>query len=279
MIKLQDSPWFQQGLAGLEKEDSYSALMGFDGAIVREIQIGQMKNALILLEKSVTLLLQKNWFHETRSLIESFSRTIKRYGETEFATEGLISLGFAIIDISFDNAMHILKQVTNLDRKNEKHLHLQIGERLAVISQEKRSSDKRIMVEAGKNLVLAREYARGNELFENFLKDPLPTLFPMVLAYLALGHLIEDDNKSATEILNTHRKNKELQTVIRENEVARAYFDFNIEVFSSLRASDGIRYNSAKKAFLRVVGTSDPIMMLYIKELQTKFPSVPSPFF
>ena len=46
VVKLVESSWFQQGLSGIEKGDSYSALMGFDGAIVREIQTGQKKNAL-----------------------------------------------------------------------------------------------------------------------------------------------------------------------------------------------------------------------------------------
>ncbi|MFX0116149.1 MAG: hypothetical protein ACFFB3_16485 [Candidatus Hodarchaeota archaeon] len=276
---MEDNSWVRLGLAGIEKKDPYTALMGFDGALTREIQATNLQNALHLLEKFVNLLLENSWHHEAKSLIESFSKSVKRLGDNKSAAEGLFTLGSHLVNDSIDLAIYIFDLAAGLDRKNEQIMRSRTGEMLLQISNGNMSLQKQLLFEAARNLVLAKDFTRGSKIYENLLDDPSSQSLPALLAYAVLGRLVEKDIQGAADLINKYRKKKEFSASIRENERERAYFDFIVESLSALRSGDGFRYSSTKKTFLQVAGNLDSVMMTYIKELQKHLPLVPSGFF
>lgn len=279
LISMEDSSWFRLGMAGIEKQDSYTALMGFDGALVRALQTSSVDQALQLLDKFTTLLLDNSWLHEAKSLVDSFLKGAKRLEDQSSAVEGLFTLGSRIIRESTDLAIYIFDLAAGLDRKNGSGLRLRAGELLLRLSSEDELGKKRLFSEAARNLILAREFTRGSKIYEDLLDDSSSPSLPQLLAYAALGRLVENDIQGAAALINQHRKKKEFVAAIREDERKRAYFDFTVESLSALRSSDAIRYNSTKKAFLQAAGNLDPVMMSYIKEIQGHLPPIPSSLF
>ncbi|MHA2231908.1 MAG: hypothetical protein ACXAB4_05400 [Candidatus Hodarchaeales archaeon] len=276
---MEDSSWFRLGMAGIEKKDSYTALMGFDGAVVRALQTSSVNQALQLLNKFTTLLLDNSWLHEAKSLIDSFSKGVKRLEDQSLAAEGLFTLGSQIIRESIDLAIYIFDLAAGLDRKNESGQRIRAGKLLLHLSNENEPEQKRLFSEAARNLILARDFTGGSKIYEDLLGDSSSSSLPQLLAYAALGRLVENDIQGAAALINQHRKKKEFVAAIRENERKRAYFEFTVESLSALRSGDAFRYNSIKKAFLQVAGNMDSVMMSYIKEIQGRLPSVPSSLF
>ncbi|MHA2370260.1 MAG: hypothetical protein ACXADX_15710 [Candidatus Hodarchaeales archaeon] len=276
---MEENSWYRLGMAGIEKEDPYTALMGFDGAIVRKLQASNLSDALQLLEKFVGLLLEKTWFHEAKSLVESFAKGVKKSGVNKTAAEGLFTLGSHFIKESLDLSVLAFDLAAGLDRQSELPIRSRAGGLLLQISSENGEEQNLLLSEAAKNLILAQEFERGTEIYEKLLNEPEPQSLPQLLAYAALGRLIEKDIEGAAALINKHRKKKELAGPIRKDKRDRAYFDFTVESISALRSGDAFRYNTIKKAFLQVAGNTDSVMMAYIRKIQEYFPPVPSGLF
>lgn len=278
-IKMEESSWFRLGMAGIEKEDPYTALMGFDGAVVRKLQTSNLNDALQLLERFVGLFLEKTWFHESKSLMESFAKGAKKFGANEAAAEGLLTLGSHFIKESLALAIIAFDLAAGLDRQSELSIRSRVGGLLLQISSENEEEQSLLLSEAAKNLILAQEFERGTEIYEKLLNEPVPQSLPRLLAYTALGRLIEKDIEGAAALINIHRKKKELAVAIRKDKREQAYFDFTVESLSALRSGDAFRYNTIKKAFLQVAGNTDSVMMAYIKKIREHFPPAPSGLF
>ncbi|MFW9917227.1 MAG: hypothetical protein ACFFGZ_16605 [Candidatus Thorarchaeota archaeon] len=276
---MEESSWFRLGMTGLEKEDPYTALMGFDGAVARKLQTSNLNDALQLLERFVGLLIEKTWLHEAKSLVESFAKGAKKSGADKVAAEGLFALGGHIIKESLAISVLAFDLAAGLDRQSELSIRSRAGGLLLQISCEDEEEQGLLLSEAAKNLILAQEFERGTGIYEKLLNEPAPQLLPQLLAYAALGRLIKKDIEGAAALINKHRKKKELMDPIRKDKRDRAYFDFTVESISALRSGDAFRYNAIKKAFLQVAGNTDSVMMAYIKKIQEYFPPVPSGFF
>jgi hypothetical protein len=276
---MEENSWFRLGMAGIEKEDPYTALMGFDGAVVRKLQASNLNDALQLLERFLGLLLEKTWFHEAKSLVESFVKGVKKSGNSKVAAEGLFTLGGRLIKDSLALGVLIFDLAAGLDRQSELSIRSRAGGLLLQISSENEEEQGILLSEAAKNLILAQEFERGTGIYEKLLNEPVPQLLPRILAYAALGRLIEKDIEGAAALINKYRKKKELSILIRQDKREQAYFDFAVESISALRSGDAFRYNTIKKAFLQIVGNTDSVMMAYIKKIQQFFPPVPSGFF
>lgn len=276
---MEENSWFRLGMAGIEKEDPYTALMGFDGAVVRKLQASNLNDALQLLERFLGLLLEKTWFHEAKSLVESFVKGVKKSGNNKVAAEGLFTLGGRLIKDSLALGVLTFDLAAGLDRQSELSIRSRAGGLLLQISSENEEEQGLLLSEAAKNLILAQEFERGTGIYEKLLNESVSQLLPKILAYAALGRLIEKDIEGAAALINKYRKKKDLSFLIRQDKREQAYFDFTVESISALRSGDAFRYNTIKKAFLQVAGNTDSVMMAYIKKIQEFFPPVPSGFF
>jgi len=274
---LKKNSWYRLGILGIEKRDPYNALMGFEGAVVREM--GDLESALQLLQKSAGLLLQNSWLHEAKSLVDSFAKSVRKQGDSELASEGLFAFGSQIINDSMDFATYVFDLAAGLDRKNDTRIRLRIGEFLLQAPGRNEHEKRQLLSEAARNLVLAREILRGSELYENRLRDLSSEISPNILTYAVFGRLADRDIQGAATLLNEHRKKKEFLIAIKEGEWGSAYFDLAVESLSAVRSGDAFRYNSAKNTFLRAEGSTDSVMMTYIKEIQGQLPPVPSSLF